>query len=132
MISRQNLSKLIESLASEGDSPEKSSVLLVDFFGKYGLSGLLLNATNDLMTREKLKKNQNCIFVRVRDEKDIKEEILEKIKSVLSVPSDAQVSIETDKNIKAGFIASYNGMIFDARVESLAKKMTKKLKESVN
>lgn len=59
----------------------------------------------------------------------VSQNVIEEIKKLISVPNKSDAEIEIDKEIKGGFIAHYQGVIFDASVKNQLVKLKNVLKE---
>ena len=55
--------------------------------------------------------------------------VIEKIKKLIGVSNKSDAEIEIDEQIKGGFIAHYQGVIFDASVKNQFVKLKNVLKE---
>lgn len=124
--------KVIADLINEVDQSDKGADQarqIWDFLSKYNLETLVEKSIRVLELRQREDSNFETLIVRSHQAK-IDERVITNIKKALVVDPKALIRIEVDPQVKAGFIASYRGKMFDARLESLARKMSKTLKEN--
>jgi len=73
------------------------------------------------------QKKQNKLHIALFE--SVSQDILQEIKKLIGVPNESDTEIEIDKEIKGGFIARYQGVIFDASVKNQFIKLKSMLKE---
>jgi len=130
MISHKIIAKLLEDVAGS-DLPGADEKIFA-FLKKNKLLGLFPKAERVISLKREREGDLKFLKIKTRKNSDIDSASIEKIKKALSVPAGAGISIFEDPLVSAGFLASYNGMIFDGRVGEMAGAFSKKLKEGIN
>ncbi len=130
MISHRTIALLIEDLGKDVNTHQDSASKIVNFLDKYKLRNLLARSIKVLDLKRSQKENFETLIIRVRSKTDLNDTSVNKVRKILSVPDAAQLHMMVDSNIGAGFLAFYKGKMFDGRVESLAQKLSEKLKEN--
>lgn len=130
MISHGVVAKLIEDAARD-DLPGADERIFA-FLKKNNLLGLFPGAERVISLKKELGESRKLLKIKIRKNFDIDQASLEKIKMALSVPTGVKVEIDEDSRISAGFLASYNSMVFDGRLGEMAKVLSKKLKQGIS
>ncbi len=132
MISHKIILELLENFAEDEVGGLDKSTKLFNFLKKHKLLGLLPQAKRAIALKDRQKEDLKTLKISTRKKNDINESVMGGIKKTLGVNDQAKVFVDEDEKIRAGFLASYNGMIFDGRLERVAEVLSKKLKESIN
>ncbi len=124
--SAQGLSKALLKLIQ--DSPEKQQEIIVnfiDFCNKKRLTHLF----NSLLKyiEIEIKKEKEAETLKIFSAEKLSEEIIEKIKKLSEVKSDAPTSIIEEESIVAGFVAYYQNKIIDASLDNNLRLLKNKL-----
>lgn len=131
MISHRTIALLIEDLGKDVNTHPDSASKIVNFLDKYKLQSLLAKSLKVLDLKRSQKENFETLIIRVRSKTDLDDTSINKVRKILSVPDVARLHMIVDPNIGAGFLAFYKGKMFDGRIETLAQKLSEKLKENI-
>jgi len=128
MISSKNLAQALYKLSTESVPTEKLMLALYNYLEKHHLLALLPATLKHL---ERLQKN-NLKFnsLKVISSLPIDDEILTEIKTLLTVNKSALIEKLDDRELIGGFVATYQGFIYDASLKNQLNLLKSKLIEN--
>lgn len=69
------------------------------------------------------EREKNTLYITLSDEMDI----VDKIKQVVGVNKEVPTEISIDKSLKGGFIAQYNGKLYNGSISKQLQKIREKI-----
>jgi len=122
------ITKRIISIAdSKGLSPEVLALRLASFLDKHDLNELLPKLNSIL--EETQKENDRIETIIIRSRYPLDREDISGIKKLISPKKEAPIKEIIDKSVIGGFIAEYNGTIYDGSLAKQVERLEKSLKE---
>lgn len=132
MINHRKIAKIIEDFEKQtGKNSEVVSDAVYDFVIKYNLLPLLPKSIKHLSNVEYERRRNNSLVVKVVDKNLITNSVLDRIMKNLGVLPKTNIVFEKLISKDAGFVASYNGKVFDGRVSTNAKILLEELKRAI-
>ena len=117
MISSKNLAEAIYEISTTSkNDPDILSSAILDYVKSYRLESLLPKAI--MYIEDKIKKQHIWKTFYIESKFDLSNEILNKIKNKLNANQPKYVVTQKNDEIIGGFVATYQGMIYDASIKN--------------
>ena len=100
---------------SEENSKEEAVVKFLNFIKKANLTNILPQVIFHLGAEALKRKEMES--VKITSSHKLSSETINKIKKMAKAPKDAPEIIQIDRDVIGGFVASYNGVTYDASLK---------------
>ncbi|MEA3453042.1 MAG: F0F1 ATP synthase subunit delta [Patescibacteria group bacterium] len=119
---KDKLAKLLIEL--DENNPEKTKEIVKTFVSfmegnEYQLPQIL----RVVEKKAQEQREKNTLYITLSDEMDI----VDKIKQVVGADKDVPIEISIDKSLKGGFIAQYNGKLYNGSISKQLQKIREKI-----
>jgi len=121
---KDKLAKLLIELDSE--NPGKRKTLVKEFVGslrEQGLDYQLLQILKIVEKKEQDDIDKNTLYITLSEPIDV----TDLIKKVIGIEEDVKVNILINKNLKGGFIAQYDGKLYNGSISQQLQKIRDKI-----
>jgi len=123
--SRQLARALSETLQAHPKKAEKVLEAFMIFCREKHLGNLIPRVARILIGAQQKKSADSKIFVKAHSARSAN--LVSQVRHLVDAPSQAEVSLEEDSSLLGGFVAFYQGKLYDASVKSQLKKAYQKM-----
>ena len=128
MFSVDEMAKTLIEVDKKYPSKTKDIVQTFANFLKDNKAKYQLRSVIQSLEEEAIREEKNSSLRLILAEDLGSQKIIDKIKQFMNIPLGAKTKVTIDRNIKGGFIAYYQGSIFDASIKNQLIKLKNSLK----
>lgn len=122
--SSKQLAKSLIQISKENPVQDLSS-RFIKFCKRKNILSQLPNIVKHIELQTEKKKKENQLTIKINDK--IENATIERIKKIAGSSAKTEIATDINPEIKGGFIAKYQGKIYDASIKTQLEKIKTKL-----